>query len=144
VGDRYVVEAMREHKLCFGGEQSGHIIFRRLATTGDGILTGLQLLDLLRRRDRPLAALAGEAMTRLPQELVSVAVPDPGQLASARSIWDEVAAIEAELGRSGRVLLRASGTEPVVRVMVEARSADVARAAADRLSSAVRSQLGGG
>ena len=144
VGDRHVLEAIEEGGFVLGGEQSGHIIFRRLATTGDGILTGLQLLDLLRRRDRPLAALAGEAMTRLPQELVSVAVPDPGQLASARSIWDEVAAIEAELGRSGRVLLRASGTEPVVRVMVEARSADQARAAADRLSSAVRSQLGGG
>jgi phosphoglucosamine mutase len=86
--------------------------------------------------------MAGEAMTRLPQELVNVAVPDPGRLASASAVWDEVAAVEAELGRNGRVLLRPSGTEPVVRVMVEARSADQAHAAVDRLCSAVRHHLG--
>jgi phosphoglucosamine mutase len=142
VGDRHVLEAIERGGFALGGEQSGHIIFRRLATTGDGILTGLLLLDLLRRRSRPLAALAGEAMTRLPQELVNVAVPDPGQVASAGGIWDEVAAVEAELGRAGRVLVRPSGTEPVVRVMVEAQSADQARAAADRLCRAVRRHLG--
>ncbi len=142
VGDRHVLEVIEQGGFVLGGEQSGHIIFRRLATTGDGILTGLQLLDLLRRRARPLAALAGEAMTRLPQELVNVAVPDPGQVASAGGIWDEVAAVEAELGRAGRVLVRPSGTEPVVRVMVEAQSADQARAAADRLCRAVRRHLG--
>jgi phosphoglucosamine mutase len=80
-------------------------------------------------------------MTRLPQELVSVVVPDPEKLASAGAIWEEVAAVEAELGSAGRVLLRASGTEAVVRVMVEAQSADQARAAADRLCRAVRSEL---
>jgi phosphoglucosamine mutase len=142
VGDRHVLAAIEEGGYSLGGEQSGHIIFRQLATTGDGILTGLQLLDLLRRRGRSLAELAGEAMTRLPQELVSVAVSDPEQLASAGVVWQEVAAVEAELGRAGRVLLRASGTEPVVRVMVEAQSADQARAAVDRLCSAVRRQLG--
>ena len=144
VGDRHVLEAIEEGGFVLGGEQSGHIIFRRLATTGDGILTGLQLLDLLRRRARPLAALAAEAMTRLPQELVSLAVPDPGRLETAGAVWDEVAAVEAELGRSGRVLLRASGTEPVVRVMVEAQSLEAARAAADRLCTAVRRHLGDG
>jgi phosphoglucosamine mutase len=144
VGDRHVLAAIEEGGYTLGGEQSGHIIFRRLATTGDGILTGLQLLDLLRRRARSLAELAGEAMTRLPQELVSVAVSDPGQLASAGAVWEEVAAVEADLGRAGRVLLRPSGTEPVVRVMVEAQSVDQARAAVDRLSRAVRHQLGDG
>jgi phosphoglucosamine mutase len=142
VGDRHVLVAIEEGGYTLGGEQSGHIIFRQLATTGDGILTGLQLLDLLRRRGRPLAELAGEAMTRLPQELVSVAVPRPDQLASAGAVWEEVAAVEAELGRAGRVLLRASGTEPVVRVMVEAQSAEQARAAVDRLCRIVRRQLG--
>jgi phosphoglucosamine mutase len=142
VGDRHVLAAIEEGGFALGGEQSGHIIFRQLATTGDGILTGLQLLDLLRRRGRSLAELAGDAMTRLPQELVSVAVPDPDRLASAGAVWEEVAAVEAELGHAGRVLLRASGTEPVVRVMVEAQSADQARAAADRLCIAVRRQLG--
>jgi phosphoglucosamine mutase len=142
VGDRHVLVAIEEGGYTLGGEQSGHIIFRQLATTGDGILTGLQLLDLLRRRGRSLAELAGEAMTRLPQELVSVAVSDPEQLSSAGAVWEEVAAVEAELGRAGRVLLRPSGTEPVVRVMVEAQSAEQARAAVDRLCSAVRRQLG--
>jgi phosphoglucosamine mutase len=142
VGDRHVLVAIEEGGYTLGGEQSGHIIFRQLATTGDGILTGLQLLDLLRRRARSLAELAGEAMTRLPQELVSVAVSDPERLASAGAVWEEVAAVEAELGRAGRVLLRPSGTEPVVRVMVEAPSADQARVAVDRLCRAVRSHLG--
>jgi phosphoglucosamine mutase len=142
VGDRHVLVAIEEGGYTLGGEQSGHIIFRQLATTGDGILTGLQLLDLLRRRGRSLAELAGEAMTRLPQELVSVAVSDPEQLSSAGAVWEEVAAVEAELGRAGRVLLRPSGTEPVVRVMVEAQSAEQARAAVERLCSAVRRQLG--
>jgi phosphoglucosamine mutase len=142
VGDRHVLVAIEEGGYTLGGEQSGHIIFRQLATTGDGILTGLQLLDLLRRRGRSLAELAGEAMTRLPQELVSVAVSDPEQLSSAGAVWEEVAAVEAELGRAGRVLLRPSGTEPVVRVMVEAQSAVQARAAVERLCSAVRRQLG--
>ena len=144
VGDRHVLAAIEEGGYTLGGEQSGHIIFRRLATTGDGILTGLQLLDLLRRRARSLAELAGEAMTRLPQELVSVVVSDPERLASARAVWEEVSAVEAELGRAGRVLLRPSGTEPVVRVMVEATSADQARDAVDRLCRAVRSHLGDG
>ena len=102
-----------------GGEQSGHIIFRDLATTGDGLLTAILLLDLSRRAGRPLAELAAEAMTHLPQVLVNVRVaapvPDVADL-----LAHEIDAVQAELGDDGRVLLRPSGTEPVVRVMVEA------------------------
>jgi phosphoglucosamine mutase len=136
VGDRYVLEALDKRGLALGGEQSGHVIFRRLATTGDGLLTGVQLLDLLRRADRPLSALAADAMTRLPQVLVGVRVErrDP-RLVDA--LAPDVAAIAAELGDRGRVLVRASGTEPLVRVMVEAPDEALAREAADRLVEAV-------
>jgi phosphoglucosamine mutase len=136
VGDRYVLEALAERNLALGGEQSGHVIFRRMATTGDGLLTGVQLLDLLMRAERPLSALAAEAMTRLPQVLVNVRVPhrDPGLV---DAIGPEIAAVEAELGDTGRVLVRPSGTEPLVRVMVEAADETQARAMADRLVAAV-------
>ena len=136
VGDRYVLEALDKRGLALGGEQSGHVIFRRLATTGDGLLTGLQLLDLVARADRPLSELAAAAMTRLPQVLVGVRVArrDPRLLDALAA---DVAAVEAELGERGRVLVRASGTEPLVRVMVEAPDEAVARASADRLADAV-------
>ena len=136
VGDRYVLEALSARDLALGGEQSGHVIFRQLATTGDGLLTGVQLLDMLVRVGRPLSQLAGEAMTRLPQVLVNVRVArrDPTIVAV---IADEIAAVEAELGDHGRVLVRASGTEPLVRVMVEATDESVARALADRLVRAL-------
>jgi phosphoglucosamine mutase len=146
VGDRHVLEAMEAKGLALGGEQSGHIIFRRLATTGDGILTGLQLLDLMARRGQRLVTLTGEAMSRLPQHLASVAVA-PGslaRLAEAGVVWSEVAAIEAELGSTGRVLLRPSGTEPVVRVMAEASSHDLAVAVVSRLCEVVHRELGNG
>ena len=142
VGDRYVLEALEAGGWSLGGEQSGHIIFRRLATTGDGVLTGLQLLDLVRRAGRPLADLAAEAMTRLPQVLRNVAVADLGRLEAAADVWDAVHEAEAELGACGRVLLRASGTEPLVRVMVEAPTTDQARAVAARLCAAVEEELG--
>ena len=136
VGDRYVLEALDKRGLALGGEQSGHVIFRRLATTGDGLLTGVQLLDLLARAGRPLSELAAEAMTRLPQVLVGVKVArkDPRLV---ELLAADIAAVEAELGERGRVLVRASGTEPLVRVMVEAPDEDVARDAADRLADAV-------
>lgn len=136
VGDRYVLEALDAGGYSLGGEQSGHVIFRDLATTGDGLLTGLVLCDAVHRSGRPLAALAAAAMTRLPQVLVNVRVaeriPDPAARFAA-----EIAAVEAALGHRGRVLVRPSGTEPLVRVMVEAPSEDVARAGADRLAAAV-------
>ncbi len=136
VGDRHVLEAMEGGGWSLGGEQSGHVIFRDLATTGDGLLTGLQLLDVVSRTGRSLADLAAATMTRLPQVLVNVAVaerrPDITDLVAA-----DVAAAEAELGDHGRVLIRPSGTEPLVRVMVEAPTHDQAQAVAARLAGAV-------
>lgn len=136
VGDRHVLEALDQGGLSLGGEQSGHVIFADQATTGDGMLTAVQLLDVLARRDRPLADLADEAMTRLPQVLRNVRVR-AGASAAAAAVAPEVAAVEEELGSNGRVLIRASGTEPLVRVMVEAPTADQAEAAAERLAAAV-------
>jgi len=141
VGDRSVLEALDAGNWSLGGEQSGHIIFRDLATTGDGLLTGLQMLDVMVRSGRPLADLAVQAMVRLPQVLRNVAVADPRGLAQARAVWDEVHAVEAHLGERGRVLLRPSGTEPLVRVMVEAASLVDAEAAAERLADAVGRSL---
>jgi phosphoglucosamine mutase len=142
VGDRYVLEALEGGRWSLGGEQSGHVIFRDLATTGDGILTGLLLADLVVRQGRPLAELASTVMTRLPQVLRNVRVADRSRLEDASEIWEETAAVQAELGGEGRVLLRPSGTEPLVRVMVEAPTEERAVAAADRLCSTVVRVLG--
>jgi phosphoglucosamine mutase len=141
VGDRYVLEALESRHFDLGGEQSGHVIFRDLATTGDGLLTALQVLDVVVRSGRSLADLAGEAMTRLPQVLrnVHVAERDP---AVAERLAGPIASVEARLGDHGRVLVRPSGTEPLVRVMVEAPTEAEAKAAADELVEAVES-LGG-
>jgi phosphoglucosamine mutase len=138
VGDRYVLEALESRRLDLGGEQSGHVIFRDLATTGDGLLTALQVLDVVVRTGRSLSDLATEAMTRLPQVLrnVRVAEWDP---AVAERLAGPIAAVEARLGDQGRVLVRPSGTEPLVRVMVEAPTEDDATAAADELIEAVES-----
>ena len=136
VGDRHVLAAMAERGLVLGGEQSGHVIFGDLATTGDGLLTAVQLLDVVVHSGRPLAELADTAMTRLPQVLRNVRVSRPG-VEVAAEVADEAAAAAAELGDEGRVLLRPSGTEPLVRVMVEAPTQERADALADRLVSAV-------
>jgi phosphoglucosamine mutase len=136
VGDRYVLEALAAGGLSLGGEQSGHVIFRDLATTGDGVLTGLQVLDLMQRSGRRLADLAGAAMTALPQVLRNVPVAARGVDVS-ELIDADVAAVEAELGDHGRVLIRPSGTEPLVRVMVEAPTEALAASAAERLAAAV-------
>jgi phosphoglucosamine mutase len=144
IGDRNVADALESNGLALGGEQSGHIIFRRHATTGDGVLTGLLLLELLTRRKTTLSELAVASMTRLPQVLESVPVPDPARLGAAAGIWAEVSQAEAELGALGRVLLRPSGTESCVRVMVEAPTEDDARRTVDRLAAAVRREIGGG
>jgi phosphoglucosamine mutase len=136
VGDRYVLEALEEHGWSLGGEQSGHVIFRDMATTGDGLLTGVQVLDAMGRTGRSLADLA-QVMTRLPQVLRNVRVGSRDGLDDAAQVWDAVAAVEQRLGREGRVLLRPSGTEPVVRVMVEAGDAAVAEAAVDELCQVV-------
>ena len=136
VGDRNVTVAMAENDIAIGGEQSGHIVFADLATTGDGVLTGLIVADQLARRGVKMSALAS-AMTRLPQVLVNVRVAagaDPGR---SPGVQAAVQAVEAQLGDRGRVMVRSSGTEPVVRVMVEAPTEDEATAAAARVRSAL-------
>jgi phosphoglucosamine mutase len=143
VGDRSVLAALDEHGLGLGGEQSGHVILPRLATTGDGLLTGLLLCDLALRTGRPVSALAA-SMPRFPQRLVNVRLPGRPDLDRAESLWREVRAVERELGARGRVLVRASGTEPVVRVMVEAASEPDADAAAARLRRAVEAAFAAG
>jgi phosphoglucosamine mutase len=142
VGDRYVLEALDERALSLGGEQSGHIIFRDLATTGDGIMTGLLLLDLVVRQGRTLAELTSDAMVRLPQVLRNVPVADRAGLACADGVWTEVARMEARLQGRGRILLRPSGTEPLVRIMVEAPSEAEAEAVAEDLAEVVTRLLG--
>ncbi len=137
VGDRYVLEAMREGKFTLGGEQSGHVILLDHATTGDGLLTSLQLLAVLARSGRPLSAVA-RVMARYPQVLINVPGVDKALVGSSAELVAAVAAAEAELGGSGRVLVRASGTEHAVRVMVEALDASQAQRVADRLADAVR------
>ena len=141
VGDRYVLEALEKGGWSLGGEQSGHVIFRDLATTGDGVLTGLQLLDVVVRTGRPLADLAS-VMRRFPQVLRNVRVEARDGLDDAQSFWSEVRSAEAELQGRGRVLVRPSGTEPVVRVMVEAPTAELAEGTADRLCAALAAALG--
>lgn len=139
VGDRYVLEAMNEGGYSLGGEQSGHVIMSDFATTGDGLLTGLHVVAEMARQGKTLAELAS-LMTVYPQVLVNVRDVDRDGVDDA-GVQAAVAASTAELGDSGRVLLRASGTEPLVRVMVEAASEDVARAHADRLADVVRERL---
>jgi phosphoglucosamine mutase len=141
VGDRSVFAAIEQHRLVLGGEQSGHVIFRDLATTGDGILTGLLLLDRVKRASRPLSELAA-LMTRVPQLLESVRVASRPDLASAPALTAEIAAVEAELAERGRVLVRASGTEPVIRVMVEAPTVEAATSALARLRRATEEAFG--
>ena len=137
-GDRYVLDALDAGGLTLGGEQSGHIIQRHLASTGDGLLTAVCALDALHRSGRTLAE-AAAVVRRLPQTLVNVRVTAPGRISldGLDGVWDEVAAVESELGDDGRVLLRPSGTEPLVRVMVEAPTEQLADAHAARIRSAV-------
>jgi phosphoglucosamine mutase len=141
VGDRYVLESMKEHGYALGGEQSGHVIVLDHATTGDGTLTGLLLAARVVETGRPLADLAS-VMQRLPQVLVNVPDVDKSRVHTSAELGAAVAEAEAELGDTGRVLLRPSGTEPLVRVMVEAADIDHARAVAGRLADAVKSALG--
>jgi phosphoglucosamine mutase len=141
VGDRHVLAALDKDGFALGGEQSGHIIFRRLATTGDGLLTGLVLADLVARAGRPLAQLLDGLVTRVPQVLVNVPVPNTELLEEADAVWSAVAEEEERLGDGGRVLLRPSGTEPLVRVMVEAVGDGLAEEIAVRLGKLVAFEL---
>ena len=140
VGDRYVLEGMRAGGYNLGGEQSGHVIFADHATTGDGVLTGLHIAARVKSTGKSLKELAG-AMTVLPQVLINVKGVDKEAAPSNQKLIAAIAAAEAELGEKGRVLLRPSGTEPVVRVMVEATSLEVAQSLAESLSEVVLKEL---
>ncbi|MFJ8231698.1 phosphoglucosamine mutase [Streptomyces sp. NPDC094448] len=141
VGDRYVLESMKEHGYALGGEQSGHVIVLDHATTGDGTLTGLMLAARVAATGRSLAELAA-VMERLPQILINVPDVDKSRVHTSGELAAAVAEAERELGSTGRVLLRPSGTEPLVRVMVEAADIEQARSVAERLADAVKSALG--
>ncbi len=141
VGDRYVLEEMKAHGFALGGEQSGHVIVLDHATTGDGTLTGLMLAARVAATGRSLADLAA-VMERLPQILINVRDVDKTRVKTSQELSEAVAAAELELGSTGRVLLRSSGTEPLVRVMVEAADIEQARAVAQRLADVVKSALG--
>jgi phosphoglucosamine mutase len=140
VGDRYVLEEMRRGGYSLGGEQSGHVVMTEFGTTGDGVLTGLHLLSRVAQTRRTLADLAS-VMQRLPQVLVNVRGVDKSRAGTDEQLAAAVAAAESSLGGTGRVLLRPSGTEPLVRVMVEAAGAEQARAIADGLAVVVRERL---
>jgi len=141
VGDRFVLEALDDGDYAIGGEQSGHIIYRHLATTGDGLLAGVRLAEYVRGRGRTLADLAGEVMTSYPQVLVNVKVADRHPRV-ALELAEEIAAAEASLDGEGRILVRPSGTEPLIRVMVEAATQQLAQATAENLAEVVHARFG--
>jgi phosphoglucosamine mutase len=140
VGDRYVLEAIRDGGYTLGGEQSGHVIFSQYATTGDGILTGMKIAAEVARSGKSLAELAS-VMQILPQVLVNVKGVDKSRVDSDVEVQSIVREAEADLHGSGRVLLRASGTEPLVRVMVEAADEGSAQSWADRIARVVEKRL---
>ncbi len=141
VGDRYVAQAMTEHGAVLGGEQSGHVIFSKHATTGDGVLTGLKLAEIVAGAGRPLSELAA-VFEPYPQVLLNVPIANRSGLEGADEVWSRVREAEESLGDSGRVLLRPSGTEPLVRVMVEAEDAATAERVARDLADLVATRLG--
>jgi phosphoglucosamine mutase len=139
VGDRYVLEELKNGQYSLGGEQSGHIVMPALGSTGDGIVTGLRLMTRMAQTGSSLAALAS-AMRTLPQVLINVDVADKDTAAAAPAVQAAVEQAAAELGATGRILLRPSGTEPMIRVMVEAADEDVAHRLANRVAAAVSAQ----
>lgn len=142
VGDRYVAEAMRQNKAILGGEQSGHVICADRGRTGDGLLTGLRLLEVVAATGKPLHELASEAITVFPQVLKNIRVRDKTRLESASRVWAAVRAAESELGDQGRVLVRPSGTEPLIRVMVEAPELDSANRYTESIIEVIGEELG--
>lgn len=139
VGDRYVLEELRAGEFSLGGEQSGHIVLPAFGTTGDGILTGLQLMARMAQTRRTLAELAAPMQT-MPQVLINVEVADKAGVAQAAGVQSAVRQAEVELGDTGRILLRPSGTEQIVRVMVEAVDEDTARQVAHRVAKSVSAE----
>ena len=128
VGDRYVLKTLEQAGLVLGGEQSGHIIFRDVATTGDGLLSAVKLVELISRSNRTLADLASDAMVKMPQAMVSIEFDDPKRIDSIPDLAALIARLEASLADSGRILVRPSGTEPKVRIMAEAATRELADA----------------
>jgi phosphoglucosamine mutase len=141
VGDKHVAEAMAEYGAMLGGEQSGHVIFADHSTTGDGVLTGMKVAEVVAISGRPLSELS-DVFETYPQVLINVRVASRSVLESSEPVWTEVRNAEAALGDRGRVLLRASGTEPLVRVMVEAVEEGTARRTAESLARVVERELG--
>ena len=139
VGDRYVLEELRSGRYSLGGEQSGHIVMPAFGTTGDGVLTGVRLMTRMAQTGSTLAELAAP-MKSVPQVLINVEVTDKASVAQAPAVRSAVAQAEAELGDTGRILLRPSGTEQIVRVMVEASDEDTARQVADRVAKSVSAE----
>jgi phosphoglucosamine mutase len=142
VGDRYVMEELVARKGLLGGEQSGHIIFTDTGNTGDGLMTAVRLLNVVAGTGRELRDLRAEAITEFPQVLVNVPIARGSDIDAATELWDEVSEVEARLGEDGRVLVRSSGTEPLIRVMVEAATQNEAKSYADRLARTATSVLG--
>ena len=141
VGDRYVVEEMIKSGYNLGGEQSGHVVFLDWATTGDGMLTALQLLHVMQETDKPLSELAAE-MTVYPQKLVNVKVQDKKAALSNEAIKQIIAEVEAEMGNEGRVLVRPSGTQDLLRVMAEAPTRETVDEYVDRIVAVVEQEVG--
>jgi phosphoglucosamine mutase len=139
VGDRYVLEELRSGRYSLGGEQSGHIVMPAFGTTGDGILTGLRIMTRMAQTGSSLAVLAAP-MQSVPQVLINVEVADKATAAQAPAVRIAVAEAEAELGDTGRILLRPSGTEQIVRVMVEAADEDTAHQVANRVAKSVSAE----
>ena len=141
VGDRYVLEKLLADDLILGGEQSGHVINRKYANTGDGLMTALQLIQELKRSNKSLAE-AAKIMQKLPQVLINVKDVDKARLLDNAAIKSAIAKQEADLNGTGRILLRASGTEALVRVMVEASTDTLASSVAEELATLVKRELG--
>ncbi|KZM58253.1 phosphoglucosamine mutase [Geobacillus stearothermophilus] len=141
VGDRYVVEEMKKNGYNLGGEQSGHIIFLDYNTTGDGMLTALQLVNIMKIKGKPLSELAGE-MKKYPQLLVNVRVKEKEKVMENEQVKNVIAEVEAEMNGNGRVLVRPSGTEPLVRIMAEAPTEEACRAYVERIADVVRREMG--
>ncbi|ATO37373.1 phosphoglucosamine mutase [Geobacillus thermodenitrificans] len=141
VGDRYVVEEMKKNGYNLGGEQSGHIIFLDYNTTGDGMLTALQLVNIMKVKGKPLSELAGE-MKKYPQLLVNVRVTDKEKAMEHEQVKKVIAEVEAEMNGNGRVLVRPSGTEPLVRVMAEAPTEEACRTYVERIADVIRREMG--
>ncbi len=141
VGDRYVLEEMLKNKAIIGGEQSGHIIFLEHSNTGDGLITALQLMSVMKEKGKSLTELS-KVMMRFPQVLVNVKVLHKNRLDGAEKVWKAAEKAEEKLGGKGRVLVRPSGTEPLVRVMVEAESQDSAKAISQEIADIIEKELG--